>query len=163
VKNRIYLQSEFFPDIKLVEVDANAPAQALKEACLAALPQEALQHELHLFEEETGDEILGQDTGNLNKEHGIRLHIHRCKHVHVTVRYANRVVEKDFPPSATIERIKKWAAHEVGMAPGDAVEHVLQISGASDQPDVDLHVGTFAKFPACSVGFDLVPCHRING
>jgi hypothetical protein len=163
VKTRIYLQSEFLPDVKLVEVNAGASARSLKDACLAVLPEEARQHELYLFEEDAEAEIIGHDIEKLNREHGVRLHLHRCKHVRVTVRYADRAVEKDFPPSATIGRIKKWAAQQIGMTPEDAAEHVLQFSGASEQPDADLHVGSFAKCPECSVSFDLVPCHRING
>lgn len=163
MKTRIYLQSEFLPDVKLVEVDTGASTKSLRDACLAVLPEAARQHELYLFEEDAETEIVDHDIGKLNKEHGVRLHIHRCKHVHVAVRYSDRVAERDFPPSATVGRIKKWAAKQIGMTPEDAAEHVLQFSGGSDQPDADLHVGSFAKCPECSVSFDLVPCHRING
>lgn len=33
----------------------------------------------------------------------------------------------------------------------------------TEQPDVDVHIGTLTKCPQCAVTFDLVPAHRING
>lgn len=49
------------------------------------------------------------------------------------------------------------------MQPGDIAEHVLQIAGSNEQPDVDTHIGTLTACQACSVIVDLVPAHRING
>jgi hypothetical protein len=160
---RIYIQSEFLPDVKLVEVEDKADAQAIKHVCIQALPPEARGNELHLFEEDSDDDVVEHGVDKLKKPDGVRLHLHRCTHIDVTVRFAGRSVDRKFRPSTTIGRIRAWSAHQLGMTPEDAAEHVLQIDGSAEQPDVDQHVGTFAMCPVCSIVFDLVPSHRING
>lgn len=92
------------------------------------------------------------------------LHLHRCRHVEVTVRFNGEPVRRKFTPSATIAHIKHWAAVEgFGMTEEDAGEHRLQIAGTKDRPAPDVHVGTLASCPECRVVFDLVPDERVNG
>lgn len=163
MQTRVYVQSEHFPDIKLVEISDEATLDELKHACLVLLPAGIDVADLVLFVEDEDEEPAVAHVKHLNKEHGIRVHLHRCKHVVVQVRFGAEVVRHDFRPATTIGRIRQWAGHKLGMQPGDIAEHVLQIAGTNDQPDVDVHVGTLAKCPACSITFDLVPAHRING
>lgn len=166
MKNRIYVQSEFFSDIKLVEVEDSATVEELKKACLDLLPSEAreVDLELHLFAEDDEEYHEGHHkVEHLKKPHGTRVHLHRCKHVDVTVRFAGQTISQEFRPSTTIGRIRQWAGEKLGMLPNDIAEHVLQIDGSNEQPDVDVHIGTLAKCPTCSVELDLVPAHRING
>ena len=162
---RVYVQSEHFPDIKLVEINDDATIDELKRAVLALLPPGTDSSELTLSVEDDDDDAHAQATHvkHLNKEHGVRVHLHRCKHVEVHVRFGAEVVHRQFRPAATVGRVRLWAGHKLGMKPGDVAEHVLQIAGTTEQPDVDTHIGTLAKCPQCSVTFDLVPAHRING
>lgn len=166
MKNRVYVQSEFLSDVKMVEADDSASVETLKQLCIEALPPDARGHEIYLFlEDEDGEQHGHSDrkVEHLKKPHGIRVHLHRCKHIRVTVRFSGQTVTHEFRPSATIGRIRQWAGHKLGMQPNDIAEHVLQLAGSAEQPDVDVHVGVLAKCPACSVEFDLVPAHRING
>lgn len=164
MKNRIYVQSEFFPDIKLVEVEDGATIVDLKKACLELLPPEAREMEIHIFAEDDDHHYEDQQkVEHLKKSHGTRVHLHRCEHVKVTVRFAGQAISHEFRPAATIGYIRQWAGQKLGMQPDDIAEHVLQIVGSNAQPDVDVHIGTLTKFPSCSVEFDLVPAHRING
>jgi hypothetical protein len=162
---RVYIQSEHFPDIKLVEINDDATIDELKRAVLALLPPGTDATELTLSVEDDDDDAHAGATHvkHLKKEHGVRVHLHRCKHVDVHVRFGAEVVHRQFRPAATVGRVRLWAGHKLGMAPGDIAEHVLQIAGTTEQPDVDIHVGTLTKCPQCSVTFDLVPAHRING
>ena len=162
---RVYIQSEHFPDIKLVEIDDDATIEELKRVVLALLPPGTDATELTLSVEDDDDDAHAGATHvkHLKKEHGVRVHLHRCKHVDVHVRFGAEVVHREFRPAATVGRVRLWAGHKLGMAPGDIAEHVLQIAGTNEQPDVDIHVGTLTKRPQCSVTFDLVPAHRING
>lgn len=94
----------------------------------------------------------------------LRLHLARCRHVDVVVRFNGEKVERLFTPSATIERVRRWAAlRAFQLPPRDAAEHVLQIQGSTDRPDRDVHVGTLTTGHACQVIFDLVPCQRVEG
>lgn len=162
---RVYIQSEHFPDIKLVEINDDATIDELKRAVLALLRPGTDATELTLSVEDDDDDAHAGATHvkHLKNEHGVRVHLHRCKHVDVHVRFGAEVVHRQFRPAATVGRVRLWAGHKLGMAPGDIAEHVLQIAGTTEQPDVDIHVGTLTKCPQCSVTFDLVPAHRING
>ncbi|MCK9381791.1 MAG: hypothetical protein M0P95_12110 [Sulfuritalea sp.] len=165
MQTRVYVQSEHFPDIKLVEIDDHATLDDLKRAALALLPAGIDASELTLSVEDDDDDAHAQaaHVKDLKKEHGIRVHIHRCKQVEVQVHFGAEVVHHKFRPATTVGRVRQWAGHKLGMQPSDIAEHVLQVTGTNDQPDVDIHIGTLAAYPACSVIFDLVPAHRING
>lgn len=162
---RVYIQSEYFPDIKFVEVNDEATVTELKHAALALLPPGTDTSDLTLSVEDDDDDAHGHSTHvkHLKKEHGVRVHIHRCKQVEVKVRFGAEVVHRKFRPATTVGRVRLWAGEKFGMAPGDIAEHVLQIAGTTEQPDVDIHIGTLTKCPQCEVTFDLVPAHRING
>jgi hypothetical protein len=163
--NRVYIQSEHFPDIKLVEIDDHATIDELKHAAIALLPPGTDVSALTLSVEDDDDEayVLATQVKHLKKEQGIRIHLHRCKHVEVSVRFGAEVVHHQFSPATTVGRVRLWAGRKLRMQPGDIAEHVLQLAGTNEQPDVDVHIGTLTKHPECSVTFDLVPAHRING
>lgn len=162
---RVYIQSEHFTDVKLIEINDDATIDELKRAVLALLPAGVDTSDLTLSVEEDEDDALARVTHvkHLKKEHGVRLHLHGCKQVEVHVRFGAEVVHHQFRPATTVGRVRLWAGHKLGMTPGDIAEHVLQLAGTNEQPDVDTHIGVFAKCPRCSVTFDLVPAHRING
>jgi hypothetical protein len=92
------------------------------------------------------------------------LHLHRCRHVEVTVRFNGKPATRKFAPSTTIAHIKHWAAvKEFGMTEEGSGEHLLQIAGTKDRPAPGVHVGTLASCPECQIVFDLVPDERVNG
>jgi Zn-dependent peptidase ImmA (M78 family) len=163
MKIRVYVQSEHFTDIKLIEVEEEATLAELKQACLELVPPNDRVETLELFIEGDEDGPQAVCVKDLNKEHGVRVHLHKCKRIAVKVRFGTNVVHREFAPAATIGHVRQWAGRELKMQPGDLAEHVLQISGTNEQPDVDTHIGTLTKCPACAVNFDLVPVHRING
>lgn len=164
---RVYVQSEHFSDIKLVEIEDHATIDNLKHAVLALLPAGIDPTGLTLSVEDHDDNVAANAQAthvkHLAKEHGIRVHLHRCKHVEIHVHFGAEVVQHKFSPATTVGQVRQWAGHKLGMQSGDIAEHVLQIGGTNEQPDVDIHIGTLTKCPECSVTFDLVPAHRING
>ncbi|KWT98605.1 MULTISPECIES: hypothetical protein [unclassified Variovorax] len=166
---RIYIQSEHFPDIKLIEIDSEATLTDLKKAALALMPAGTPTDDLQLSVESDDDgksapiDERHARVKDLAKGRGVHIHLHRCKHIEITVRFGNEQVDHKFPPATTIGHVRKWAGLKLGMQPSDIAEHVLQIQGTQTQPDVDTHVGALAKCPNCSLAFDLVPAHRING
>lgn len=94
----------------------------------------------------------------------VNVHLHRCRHVEVAVTFAGEPVSHRFAPSATVARVKQWAAvTKFGMTEEEAGEHVLQIAGTQDRPPPGTHIGVLTSCPACRVGFDLVPDERVNG
>ena len=164
---RVYVQSEHFSDIKLVEIDGHATIADLKRAALALLPAgtDASGLSLSIEDDDADDEDAPspRHVKDLNLGQGVRVHLHHCKHVTVGVRFGGCTEEHRFRPATTIGRIRQWAGRQFGMKAGDIAEHVLQIVGSNEQPDMDTHVGALVQHPNCSIVFDLVPAHRING
>jgi hypothetical protein len=94
----------------------------------------------------------------------LRLHVTRCHKVEVVVRFNGEDAQRRFPPSATVERVHRWAARRAfGLSPRDAAEHVLQIQGTTLWPDRDVHIGTLTEGKTCAVTFNLVPRKRVEG
>jgi len=161
MKIKVFVQSEALDDINVLEIEDSLNHKALQEACKAILPTVTNKEEFHLTLEDDDDENSLEKLKQIPE--GVALHLHRLKNINVEVRYAGRDVNRTFRPSATIGRIKKWAAKELGIAPSDAAELMLQISGTNDRPDNDIHLGALVKAPAKSICFDLVPSPRVNG
>lgn len=165
---RVFLQSPFLNDMVVLSVAEDASDEVVRVACLAALPEHSEANELVITDEASAwaeiDIDARGDDGKPAKDKGRakRLHIGRCKHVQVKVRYAGRVEEHQFSPAATIEHVKDWATKHFHIAKHDAAELSLQLIGSEVQPARDKHVGCFVD-EHCSVGFDLVRSYTVNG
>lgn len=160
MKVKVFLQSELLDDVEVVEVDSDGGGAALQAACLAKvnrLPGE----EVFLFVEDEDDEHALKKLEQVAE--GLSVQLHRLKSIDIIVRYAGRDVRRSFRPSATVGRVKKWATHELGIAPSDAAELMLQVGGTDSRPDADIHIGTLVKAPKHTLEFDLVPAPRVNG
>ena len=95
---------------------------------------------------------------------GLKVHLHCHRRVKVTVTFNGKTVERHFGPSATVARVKRWAAErEFGMSSEEAGEHVLQIAGTHDRPSPGTHIGALADGRVRLVAFDLVPDERVQG
>ena len=164
-KIEVFIQMEGVKDIQLVEVAKNGTVRDLLLVAAA--------HGKHCGNDETPSMVFIEDMEdvldcdklleNAGIHHRRHVHIHRCHRIEVSVNFNGRKVSKAFPPSATVGRVKKWAARELGMSEKDASEHALQISGTITLPDEDIHIGTFVIHPVCHISFDLVPKIRIEG
>jgi hypothetical protein len=94
----------------------------------------------------------------------LRVHVSHCRHVEVAVRFNGETEKRRFTPSATVERVRRWAARRAfHLPPRDAAEHVLQLQGTTTRPDRDVHVGTLTHGHSCGIAFDLVPSQRVEG
>lgn len=158
---QIFLQSDLLDDIEVLELNEGANKHDLRQACLARVVSGNHDEPLILFIEDDDDEDAVDKLDCIVD--GLRLHLHRLKAVTVGVRYAGREVHHTFRPNATIARVKRWAAHELGINPSDAAELMLQIAGTDSRPDPDVHLGSLVKAPQHSICFDLVPAPRVNG
>lgn len=160
MKVQVFLQSELLGDIAVVEVESIGGHAALRAACLEKLDRQP-DEEVFIFVEDDDDERALEKLDEIAE--GLCVQLHRLKSIDVIVRYAGRDVRRSFRPSATVGRVKKWATHEMGVAPSDAAELMLQISGTDRRPDTDTHIGTLVKAPTRTIEFDLVPSPRVNG
>lgn len=158
----IFYQGHGLREIEHIEVGADHTVATIK----------AMLIEKHGYDPDTlifieddesplGDELV---IGEIFGVSGGKLHLHRCRHVQVAVKFAGQTVHHKFAPSATIGRIKTWAAvTKFDMTEEEAGEHLLQIAGTTDRPSPGTHVGTLVSCPECHITFDLVPDERVNG
>lgn len=165
----IFVQGERIPEIILLRVPGNGTVRDILKS--------AETQGIHFAGDERSQVILVEDqetelSPDLSLEeahigHRSRVHIHRCHRIEVTVNFNAAQKTRAFPPSATVERVKRWA---VGLAPEgfglqgiDATEHLLQLCHSTTRPDEDTHIGALVTFPDCGLCFDLVPKVRVEG
>lgn len=94
---------------------------------------------------------------------GVKVNVHHCARIAVTVAFGGRTLERAFGPGTTIAHVKRWATSEFGMSEEDAGEHVLQIAGTHDRPTPSTHIGALVTHPHCRIAFDLVANERVQG
>jgi len=160
MKAQVFLQSELLNDIEVIEIETDAGYEALHKACMAKLAEQPAE-QFFLFIEDDDDERPFDKLKHIPD--GLRVQLHRLKGIDVIVRYAGRDVRRAFRPSASVGRVKNWSTHEMGIAPSDASELMLQVSGTDSRPDADIHIGALVHSSARVLVFDLVPSPRVNG
>ena len=163
----IFLQGEGVSGIALVRVQPNGTVQEVLEAAKAlGAPADGPGGPLLVLLEDT-EEVLASEVPleRAGIGHRSRVHVHRCRQIEVTVNFNHLHKAKAFPPSATIEAVKRWAVGKEGFGLGevDAAEHVLQLCNTTIRPDEDIHIGSLVQFPSCTLCFDLVPKQRVEG
>jgi hypothetical protein len=160
----ILLQGEGFTEIEVIRLEAGMVVREVLHAAGACCKMPPAD-ELRVFAEDE-DEPLELDHPLPGHQPGkpLRLHVHRCHRVTVTVAFNGESETRPFGPARTIEAIRKWAALVAfKLAPTDAAEHVLQVAGTTNRPDPDTHVGALVSCPDCLIHFDLVPLKRVEG
>jgi len=107
-KIEIFLQVEGTKDILLVEVKKNGTVRDLLLV--------AAEHGRHPGNDDIPAMVFIEDMENVLEidellenagvHHRAHVHIHRCRHIEVTVNFNGKNISKTFPPSATIGRVK---------------------------------------------------------
>lgn len=158
----VFYQGEGIDKVHHLDASPDATFAVLKAALADKHPHlsEAL-----LFVE--GDEEPVAEGSLIKDRHGktgLKVHLHRCRNVEVTVTFNRKTVERRFSPSTTVAAVKRWAAEDkFKMSPEEAGEHVLQIAGTHDRPAAGIHIGSLTNGKVCALAFDLVPDERVNG
>lgn len=158
----VFYQGDGVREVDHLEVGDETTFAELKAALIK---KHGLPAEILIFIEDADDPV---DELRLIREHvgphGVKVHAHRCRHIAVSVTFNGEAAEHRFPPSATVARVKHWAAQrKFGMTPEEASEHVLQVSGTHDRPAPGTHIGAIPQLKHCRLSFDLVPDERVNG
>lgn len=163
----LFLQGEGLPDIILVRVPRDGTVRDVLEAARAHGLSSAGGDASTVVMLEDSDDALDLDAAleSAGIRNRGRVHVHRCRRVAVTVNYNGRQIERDFPPSATVRRVKRWVDSKDGfdLRGIDATEHLLQLCGSTERPDEDVHIGTLTSLPGCLLCFDLVAKQRVEG
>lgn len=158
----VFYQGEDLDEIQHVELDSACTIAEFKKLICQ---KHGGKGELLVFLEDSEDPIEDDVcVSGLSRLPGFKLHFHRCRRVDVCVSFNGEEVSKRFPPSATVTRVKRWAAQrKFDMTKEEAGEHVLQVSGSHERPHPGTHIGALANGGCTKLAFDLVPDQRING
>lgn len=169
---QIFVQGEGKREIRVLELPADATVRELVEAAQAqgVASQNGGGHgggnAVAVYAEDgdaplpAGATLEAAGLGNHSS-----VHLSRCARVSVTVHYNGRDLSETFGPGVPMHRVKEWAVGNKGfnLNPVDAAEHVLQLTGSSDRPDEDVHIGSLVGAAGCKVEFDLVAKVRVEG
>src|SRR5216684_8382450 len=112
----IFYQGEGIRDIEHVEVGGDEKFSAIKALLVKKhdLPTEAL-----IFLEDSDDPVDEEHTASTHAGSvGIKAHLHRCRHIEVSVTFNGETVHHRFGPGATVARVKRWASvHKYATTP----------------------------------------------
>ncbi len=160
---QLFLQFEGDRRIELIEIDENACIRDLVAAAVhVGFPGDQQGAALVFGHDREEPFDLEATLNAAGVRHKHRIHVHRCRKIEVTVHFNERTEKFQFPPAATVERVKKDVVKKLHMPPVDATEHVLQICGSTDRPEPDIHIGSLVS-GCCTLCFDFVPIKRIEG
>ena len=165
-KIKIYLHSENQKKPKLVEIDEDSQIKDIAEenvetSIIEGDAQSAIKAHLEDEDEIQDKEDTVKDSKIKDKGH---IHCHRCSDIKVTFSYNGTLMEESFKPSATAKRILKVAADLLGIDPKDAVDLVLRIGSDKGEELQDRdHIGSFAKYPECSIKLFTTAVVNIQG
>lgn len=84
------------------------------------------------------------------------VHCHNCRHVAVEITFNGDTTRRRFSPSATVGTVTQWARRKFRLDPAAAAEYVLQITGTTEQPRSDKHLGELVKAGTCSLNLEFV-------
>ena len=159
----VFYQAEGVDVVGQLEVEAETTFKVLK-ALLA--DKHGFSAEVVLLFVEDRKEPVPEDA--LLKEYAelkvLKVHVHRLREVKVEVVFNGKPEENHFPPSATVARVKVWAAEKAfGLDGAEVGEHVLQIVGTDVRPPPTTHIGTLLDEKTSVLAFDLVPHERVQG
>jgi hypothetical protein len=158
----LYYQGEGIAEILHLEIEPDATFADVKKRLAE---RHGFDAEILIFLED-GEEPLAEiaRVSEHAKKGGVKIHLHRCRQIEVAVTFNRETVNRRFAPGATVARVKHWAAvKKFSMTEDEAGEHVLQIAGTHDRPNVGAHIGALTDRKTCALAFDLVPDERING
>lgn len=158
----IFYQGEGLDDIQHLELDETSTISEFKKLIYQ---KHHLTGTFYIFREDS-DELIDDVVclSELCGDSKLKIHFHRHRRIEVCVSFNGEEVGKKFSPSATVNRVKHWAARrKFDMTREEAGEHVLQLSGGHDRPHPGVHIGTLVKDGCVKLEFDLVPDQRING
>jgi hypothetical protein len=152
LQKHIELQIE---DRELIEIKVSGGLEAIMEAIRTRSGTEEI---LILFERD-GDE-LDEKHGS---RHSISVVAHRCKEIHITVRFEHRSEERSFKPSATINRVLQWAVKEFKLDATQRSKANLILPGTETPLLKDDVLAQYSKFPHCKLMLDLTLKDFTNG
>lgn len=159
---KLFVQGEGLAQIEVLEVEESSTVQAVVEQ--AQDKGLIFESDSCVMVEDSKEELELDTLLDITCNHYC-LHVNRQRRIKVTVHYNGEQIERKFPPSKTIQRVKRWATRRKGfkIPDGDAAKLDLKLCGVDDFLNDEVHIGTLISSPDCELSFDLAPIQRVEG
>jgi hypothetical protein len=151
----IMVEGEGFADVELIRLPERSTARDIVVAVATKYgsgPEEAF-----LFAEDCEEPLdltLIIESGMSDKVH----HVHRLRHVDVTVFYQGRHIERRFSPATRVQRVLDWVVSPSGFNIDKTIapEMELALQGSAKALPKDAHIGRYLRHPQHCLSFDLI-------
>jgi hypothetical protein len=93
-------------------------------------------------------------TENIGRVH----HVHRARHIEVSVFYQCRQIGKRFSPATRVQRVLDWVVSPQGLNIDKTIapEMELALHGSTAALPKDAHIGRYLRYPQHCLSFDLI-------
>lgn len=156
----VYVHTEGTPDLQLLPVNRDGCVRDLLTTDDPAVSDESIW--LAEQDEPLELEITLVDAGITE-----RCEVYRgcCTSVKARVRYHDRSLDEEFPPTTRISAVYRWAAGPDGfkLESEQIPKHGLMVPGAEDVLDPETRLGSLVTSGRCDVNLHLVPRKRFEG
>ncbi|HEX8386865.1 MAG TPA: hypothetical protein VF576_11815 [Rubricoccaceae bacterium] len=157
----IFAESDVTDDVQALDVpDGATAADVADHARSAGLTRDGDDPVVYLEDE---DEPVAPGVALPISSGHCRVHVGPRARIDVTVHYNGRHVGQGFSPAATVERVHRWAADQLGLSETEAARHKLQFCDTTDQPKPRRHLGALDRNRDRELCLDLVPARRTQG
>jgi hypothetical protein len=156
----VYVGERAMPHRHLAEPDTTFEAVVTK-----LRDDSVIEADMVIVEEDGEDEIaLTELIGEGGRSQRI-LHCHHCRHIQVTIEHPGTEppdpLEHAFRPGVRVGRVKDWALRHIPNI-DKAAKWCLR-DGNGEILDNQLHIGTLAPYPGCSLAVTLTEHHKPKG
>jgi hypothetical protein len=141
------------------------PQTTFEEVVIKLRGDRVISEDMVIVEEDGDEEIILTEHVGSGDRHQRVLHCHSCHHIHVEISHPGQQppgpLEHKFRPGKRVGLVKDWAvSHVPGLDPNgkwclrDAAGEIL---------DKEVHIGTLATYPGCSLKMALTEHGKVNG
>jgi len=151
----IIVEGEGLADVEAIRIEEGSTGQEIVSA--VAFKSGFRAEEGLLFVEDCHEPLdltLIVATENAGRIH----HVHRARHIEVSVFYQSRQIEKRFSPATRVQRVLDWAVSPEGFNIDKTIapEMELALHGSTIALPKNAHIGRYLRHPQHCLAFDLI-------
>lgn len=99
---------------------------------------------------------------NLGKHGALKVQVHRCQKVKISIRYNGVSKEFSVPPSMTVQALLNQAVHSFGIPSKESSNMGLSVADGT-MLDKTSHIGSYVGHDTCALVLSLVALQNIQG
>ncbi len=155
METELIVEGEGLADLETIRIEEGSAGRTIIEAVAAkgGFPAE----EGLLFIEDSQEPLDPEATVGGESANSV-YHVHRARHIEVSVFYQNGSVEKRYSPATRIQCVLDWAVGACGFNIDKSIapEMELALRGSTVPLPKDAHIGRYVRHPERCLSLDLV-------